>query len=186
MGEYRTSSGDIGRGIAELDANRRAAKERAMADAAAAAAKETAERERRAAEGWGNREAEAAAKARSEAAAKPTGAPAPRLAPSADDTVREAEAEAAAKARQLAEIKAQYEAARASGAPNDTVRDARDARARAPLRRVRRGERAARARDSDARRPPPLAGGEPQGALEGGVQRQDGGGPAVHRHGCRR
>ena len=94
MGEYRTSSGDIGRGIAELDANRRAAKERAMADAAAAAAKETAERERRAAEAKpspkAKREAEAAAMAQREAAAKPTAAPAPRLAPSADDTVRNA------------------------------------------------------------------------------------------------
>ena len=62
---------------------------------------------------WGTSASTAwTAKARSEAAAKPTAAPAPRLATSA----------------------------------NDTVPSARAARARAPLRRVRRGERAARAR----------------------------------------
>ena len=49
----------------------------------------------------------------------------------------------------------EQEAAKIIGGFYDTVRDARDARARAPLRRVRRGERAARARDADARRPPP-------------------------------
>ena len=85
------------------------------------------------------------------------------------------------------DIKAQYEAARASGAPNDTVRDARDARARTTLRRVRRGERAARARDSDARRsPPPPAERELRSALQGGEGRQDRGRPSLHRYGSQR
>ena len=70
----------------------------------------------------------------------------------------------------------------------DTVRGARDARARAPLRRVRRGERAARARDADARRPPPAppAEREPRGALQRGEATQDGGRPALHKHGSQR
>ena len=60
-----------------------------------------------------------------------------------------------------AQLKAKY------GAKLDTVRDARDA---------------------DARRPPPAppAEREPRGALERGEERQDGGRPAVHKHGRRR
>ena len=106
----------------------------------------------------------------------------------------EAEARRQARARQLevaaktrAELeakfpglKAQYEAARANGAPGDAEYDRMtaiapppdraalhrayqakvpdSARARALLHRVRRGERAARARDSDARPPPRPSG----------------------------
>ena len=147
---------------AEGERRRREAMEQARQRAQREA--EAAQREAEAAAAAAQREAEAEARRQAKAAA------------------RARQLEVAAKTRAELEakfpgLKAQYEAARANGAPNDTVRDARDARARAPLRRVRRGERAARARDSDARRPPPPAGEEPRGTLRGGERRRDGGRP---------
>ena len=81
---------------------------------------------RREAEAKARREAEAAATARAEAEAA-------------------ARREAEAKARRLAGLKTEYEAARANGAPNDTVRDAKEGERGGSARGAAARARAARA-----------------------------------------
>ena len=71
------------------------------------------------------------------------------------------------KAMEDARLKAEYEAARANGAPNDTVRDAKEGEGGGSARGAAARARGESARDSlsDVRCPPPPAGGEPPGAL---------------------